>query len=94
MTDRELMPPPPRPAPRPSPREAERVTVNVKLGDFEVQYRVVRTQELWKLMDVFCERIGEKSSNIRFLYRWSEVLGTDTADRVTNFFLQCLQHTY
>jgi len=94
MTDAELMPAPPRPAPRPVPGEAERVTVRVRLGEFEAKYSVVRAQELQRLMEMFCQEIGEPSSNIKFLYRWSEVLGTDTADSVINLGLPCYHNTY
>ena len=49
------------------------------MGELVVDYNVVRTQELQRLMNTLCKNIEKEPSTIRFLYRWSPVLGTDTA---------------
>lgn len=64
------------------PQQSEHLNIKVTDNSNEVFFKIKRTTQLKKLMDVFCERQGKSPQTVRFMFDGQRVNATDNPDTV------------
>lgn len=76
-TDDGQQPPPAEGEEPAAPTSAEHINIKVTDGNNEVYFKIKRSTQLKKLMDVFCQRQGKDPRTVRFLFDGQRVAPTD-----------------
>ncbi|EUD68182.1 hypothetical protein C922_01200 [Plasmodium inui San Antonio 1] len=67
----------------PAPNQGEHIQVKVRSPDgAEVFFKIKRKTKLEKLMEVYCNRLGQSMEAVRFLYDGDRIHGDNTPDQL------------
>ncbi|KAJ8906465.1 hypothetical protein NDN08_002958 [Rhodosorus marinus] len=85
MADGEEVKEPETEAKQEAKTEADPNLINLRVkdgGGNEVQFRIKKSTQLKKLMDVYCQRMGAQPNTFRFIFDGNRVGETDTPEKL------------